>query len=134
MHHETSGQYNDPFIKMKGLGVCGELQSDVAVVDLGNALTSHGRRQGQAPSSFLPKLAHLEEVYTILFIPQSHFTSPTTIMASRRGIQIAAGAVAAVGGYYLYSAGGSPRVAEKQFERKPCRTCTVRFFANSHKR
>lgn len=30
-----------------------------------------------------------------------------------------AGGVAAVGaGYYIYQAGGSPRVAEKQFERQ----------------
>lgn len=35
---------------------------------------------------------------------------------SRRGLTIAGLAVAGGAGYYLYSAGGSPKVAEKQFE------------------
>lgn len=37
---------------------------------------------------------------------------------SRRGV-IAVGGVAGAGAlYYLYNAGGNPKVAEKQFERK----------------
>jgi len=35
---------------------------------------------------------------------------------SRRGLTVAGLAVAGGAGYYLYSAGGSPKVAEKQFE------------------
>jgi hypothetical protein len=35
---------------------------------------------------------------------------------SKRGLQIAGLAVAGGAGYYLYSAGGSPKVAEKQFQ------------------
>jgi len=38
-------------------------------------------------------------------------------MASRQGLALAGGAVAAIGGYYLYNAGGSAKVAEKQMER-----------------
>lgn len=37
-------------------------------------------------------------------------------MASRQGLGLGLGVVAAVGGYYLYNAGGSPKVAEKQME------------------
>lgn len=37
-------------------------------------------------------------------------------MSSRNGLTIAGLAVAGAAGYYLYSAGGDPKVAEKQFE------------------
>ena len=37
-------------------------------------------------------------------------------MAGRRGVTIALGAGVAVGGYYLYSAGGDPKVAQKKAE------------------
>lgn len=39
---------------------------------------------------------------------------------ARRGIVAGGTILAGVTGYYLYSAGGSPKVAEKQFERKHC--------------
>ena len=37
---------------------------------------------------------------------------------SRRPLTLAALGAAGVGGYYLYSAGGDPKVAEKQAKRK----------------
>jgi hypothetical protein len=39
-------------------------------------------------------------------------------MAGKRGVQVLGLGAVGLGGYYLYSAGGSPKVAEKQFERK----------------
>jgi hypothetical protein len=39
-------------------------------------------------------------------------------MASRRALTFGGVAAAAGVGYYLYKAGGDPKVAEKQFERE----------------
>lgn len=38
-------------------------------------------------------------------------------MASRRALQIGGATIAVGGVYYLYSAGGNPKVAEKKLER-----------------
>jgi hypothetical protein len=46
-------------------------------------------------------------------------------MAGKRGVQVLGLGAVGIGGYYLYNAGGSPKVAEKQLERKlPC--CALR--------
>lgn len=37
---------------------------------------------------------------------------------SRRPIAIAALGAAGIGGYYLYSAGGDPKIAQKQVQRE----------------
>lgn len=37
---------------------------------------------------------------------------------SNRALTYGAGLVAVAGGYYLYQAGGSPKAAEKRFERE----------------
>jgi hypothetical protein len=47
-------------------------------------------------------------------------------MAGKRGVQVVGLGVAGLAGYYLYAAGGSPKVAEKQFERMYI------FFPNAH--
>lgn len=41
---------------------------------------------------------------------------------SQRGLVIGGGAIAAAAGYYLYSAGGDPKLAEKKAEcmSQPC--------------
>lgn len=41
-----------------------------------------------------------------------------------RALKLAGGVAAAGAGYYLYQSGGSPKVAEKQFERM-LSTCPV---------
>ena len=41
---------------------------------------------------------------------------------SRRGITILGGALLAGAGYYLYTAGGDPKVAQKNFEGHSQRT------------
>ena len=38
---------------------------------------------------------------------------------SRRGVTILGLTVVGAGGYYLYTAGGDPKLAEKKAERKP---------------
>jgi hypothetical protein len=37
---------------------------------------------------------------------------------ARRGLVVGGTVIAGVTGYYLYAAGGSPKAAEKQFERE----------------
>lgn len=39
-------------------------------------------------------------------------------MSGRRALVFGGTAVAAAGGYYLYSAGGDPKVAQKKIERR----------------
>lgn len=41
-------------------------------------------------------------------------------MAGKRAAQVVGLGAAGLGGYYLYTAGGSPKVAEKQMERTLC--------------
>lgn len=39
-------------------------------------------------------------------------------MSGRRGIVLIGGVAVAAGGYYFYQAGGDPKVAKKEVERK----------------
>lgn len=59
---------------------------------------------------FQKKIANAEA----LFEPDEN----TVKMASRRALQIGGATVAVGTVYYLYSAGGNPKVAEKKLERK----------------
>lgn len=62
------------------------------------------------------------KIIGILIFLSALFLAAT--MASRRALQIG-GATLAVGGvYYLYSAGGNPKVAEKKLERARRETST----------
>jgi len=64
------------------------------------------------------------------FIPynaQLHQTTPkTSTIMSRKLLGWGGVALAGAGGYYLYSAGGDPKLAEKKMERESgiLRTCT----------
>jgi hypothetical protein len=60
----------------------------------------------------------------ILNLPQKLLQSPSnhtniyTFKMANRPVVLGGLAIAGAAGYYLYSAGGDPKVAEKKFERK----------------
>ena len=68
-------------------------------------------------SSFPSTLRQITKVQIHISI-QKHFSSLSK-MAARSRLPLALGLTAFGGlGYYIYSAGGSPKVAEKKFERE----------------
>jgi hypothetical protein len=54
-------------------------------------------------------------------------------MAGKRGVQVLGLGAVGLGGYYLYNAGGSPKVAEKQFERKLSNSISTRHLLTRHR-
>lgn len=71
----------------------------------------------QQPRSIIAPNSTRIQIKTIgIFILLSCLSLATT-MASRRALQIGGATIAVGGVYYLYSAGGNPKVAEKKLER-----------------